>query len=310
MPSDEDRAWTTDGISEDAHAALANGLPASRVWSLLMAVLARRAAERDPARLVRQWENDGFTRPGPIDQRTLAELDLRLLAAAGAFEAVELSPLAPLGACSVVGLASQNKVVSALRGTEVVADPTTALALECAVRLRKDEAQVVRLAASHRCVRAQELPKGRGFAPHFRMFCLATAGRERKEHGLLVEALAEQIATHLSALDRLETHGYCFPGRTVVILATPERAPLGDRVAAAIPGPVVRERLDHPYYDGLRFMIRVGSDQAGPIPLVDGGAFDWLARLTSNRRLVFVASGMGSQLAATLYRGGSGQAPP
>ena len=38
------------------------------------------------------------------------------------------------------------------------------------------------------------------------------------------------------------------------------------------------------------------------MPLIDGGAFDWLRKLTSNNKLVFVASGLGSQLAAYLYR--------
>lgn len=35
---------------------------------------------------------------------------------------------------------------------------------------------------------------------------------------------------------------------------------------------------------------------------VDGGAFDRVATLTSNSRMVFVASGMGSQLAPYLFR--------
>ena len=35
---------------------------------------------------------------------------------------------------------------------------------------------------------------------------------------------------------------------------------------------------------------------------IDGGAFDWLHKLASNRKLVFVASAIGSQLAAYLYR--------
>jgi hypothetical protein len=38
------------------------------------------------------------------------------------------------------------------------------------------------------------------------------------------------------------------------------------------------------------------------IPLIDGGAFDWLRKLKSNQKLSFVASGMGSQLAAYLFR--------
>lgn len=299
----EDRSWTTAGIGDAAYAALSQGLPASEVWSLLLDVLARRAGQRAPADLLRQWERDGFTRPAYIDQRSLVALDGHLLAAAEAFEALELSPLAPLGACSVVGLASQNKVVSALRGTEVVSDPTNVLALECARRLREDASQQVRLATCHRCVRAQELPKRPGFAPHFRIFCLVTAGRERKDHAFVVEALAEHITTHLAALDRLEQHGYAFPDRSVKVLATTTRAALGDRIAGAVRGaPVVRELLEHPYYNGLRFMISTRSSLGDEIPLIDGGAFDWLGKLTSNRRLALVASGMGSQLAAYLFR--------
>ena len=67
------------------------------------------------------------------------------------------------------------------------------LVLECARRLRQDPAQTVRLATSHRAVRAQPVPKAPGFAQHFRLFCLATAGRERKDHGFVVEHLADPL---------------------------------------------------------------------------------------------------------------------
>ena len=43
-------------------------------------------------------ERDRFVQLSYIDQRTLVELDSHLLAAARNFEALELSPLAPLGA--------------------------------------------------------------------------------------------------------------------------------------------------------------------------------------------------------------------
>jgi hypothetical protein len=298
-----DRSWTTSGLDDGAIAALFERLPASEVWSLLLEVMDRRAKHRSPADLARQWERDGFTRPADVDQRTLNALDGHLLSAADGFEAIELSPLAPLGCCSAIAPASQNKIVSALRSTEAVADPTNVFALECARRLRRDPRQIVRLATCHRCVRAQEVPKRPGFAQHFRIFCLATAGRERKNHGLLVDALAEHIATHLACLDRLEQHGYAFSGRRVRILATAERAPLADRVAATVQGiPIDRDTLDHAYYDGLRFMIQAASPESEDIPLIDGGAFDWVGRLASNRRFVLIASGMGAQLAAHLFR--------
>lgn len=298
-----DRSWIRAGLDDAAYAALAEGLAASELWSLLLDVLSKRAGARTPPELLRQWERDGFTRPAYIDQRTMVALDGHLLAAAEAFEALELSPLAPLGACSAVGLASQNKVVSALRGTEVVSDPTNVMALECARRLREDPSREVRLATCHRCVRAQEIPKRPGFAPHFRIFCLATAGRERKDHAFIVEALVEHISTQLAALDRLEQHGYAFPGRSVKVFATAARAGLGDCVAAAVQGaPVARAPLEHAYYDGLRFMISARSPSGDEVPLIDGGAFDWLGKLTSNRRLSFVASGMGAQLVPVLFR--------
>ena len=38
------------------------------------------------------------------------------------------------------------------------------------------------------------------------------------------------------------------------------------------------------------------------IPLADTGLFDWMPRLTSDKRTRFVASGVGLQLLALLFR--------
>jgi hypothetical protein len=298
-----ERNWAYAGMPETAYAALAQGLAASELWSLLLGVAEQRAAQRSAAQVLQQWERDRFVCPSYVDQRTLNQLDSHLLAAASAFEALELSPLAPLGSCSAIALASQNKIVSTIRGTEVVSDPTNLLALESARRLRQNDRETVKLITSHRCVRAQPVPKHAGYAAHFRMFCMTSAAHERKDHGFLVESLSEHIQTHLSALSRLEQHGYGFPDRTLKILASPERKALGERIANRTAGAsVVFETLAHDYYDGLRFMIGARSIDGEHMPLVDGGAFDWLRKLTSNDKMVFIASGMGSQLAAFLYR--------
>ena len=79
------RSWSAGRLDEAAFAALAEGLPASEVWSLMLDVLARRAGQRSPAELVRQWERDRFVQPSYVDQRTLVELDGHLLAAAKPF---------------------------------------------------------------------------------------------------------------------------------------------------------------------------------------------------------------------------------
>ena len=296
------RNWTHAGLQEAAHSALAEGLAASELWSLLLGIAEQRAAQRSAARVLQQWERDRFVCPAYIDQRTLNHLDSHLLDAASDFEALELSPLAPLGSCSAISLASQNKIVSTMRGTEVVSDPTNLLALESARRLRKKD-QTVKLTTNHRCVRAQAVPQQAGYAAHFRLFCITSAGHERKDQAFLTESLTEHIQTHIGALNRLEQHGYAFPDRTLKILATPERKALGERIAGGVSGtPVTFETLAHDYYDGLRFMISARSTGGEHLPLIDGGAFDWLRKLTSNNKLIFVASALGSQLAAYLYR--------
>ena len=294
-----ERDWTHAGIQEAAYAALAQGLAASELWSLLLGIAEQRAEQRSAARVLQQWERDRFVVPAYIDQRTLNQLDGHL----------ELSPLAPLGSCSAIALASQNKIVSTMRGTEVVSDPTNLLALESARRLRKNGRQTVKLTTNHRCVRAQAVPDHAGYAAHFRLFCMTSAGHERKDQAFLVESLTEHVQTHISALDRLEQHGYGFPDRILKILATPERAALGKRLANNVSGAgrasgmtIAFETLTHDYYDGLRFMISARSTGGEHMPLIDGGAFNWLRKLTSNGKLVFVASGLGSQLAAYLYR--------
>jgi hypothetical protein len=293
----------TDHVNVTLSDALSQGMAATELWSLLLSVLERRAAQRTPALVRQQWESDRFVQPSAIDQRTLNALDAHLLAAAAEFEALELSPLAPLATCSAVALTSQNRVVSTARGTEVVSDPTNVLALECAKRLRAAPGAVVKLTTSHRCVRAQAVPNRPGFAAHFRIFCLATAGHEQKDHAFVTAALTEHIRTHIAALDRLEKHGYRFPDRRLRLLATPERAHLAERIASGIAEiPAALEPLEHKYYDGLRFMLDAGTPDGNAIPLIDGGAFDWMRQLTANDRMVLVASGMGSQLAAALFR--------
>jgi len=136
------------------------------------------------------------------------------------------------------------------------------------------------------------------------MFCLTSAGHEVEDQAFVVGALIEHIRTHLAALDRLEQCGYRFPDRSVTLLSTAAREPLARRVAGALSGvSVAHERLTHDYYDGLRFMINTRGMDGGGVPLIDGGVFDWLAKLMSNRKAVFVASAIGSQLAAFLFRG-------
>ena len=137
-------------------------------------------------------------------------------------------------------------------------------------------------------------------------FCRPAQGdlRESIEVDRQLLGAAEAFeALVLEALDRLQRVGYAFGKRRVTILATEQRAALGDRVAERFGALASRERLEHPYYsDGLRYQVWVTAPDGTELPLIDGGAFDWLKTLTSNRRAVYVASGAGAQLMPLRFR--------
>jgi hypothetical protein len=272
-------------------------LSGSQLQSLLLEVLRSRASTRAPAEVLEQYRRDPFCRPSSANPGTSLAIDGELFAAAEGFEAIELSPIAPLGACSRVAVTDQNRVLSALRSTEVVADPTNVLALECAVRLGANPHEPVHLATSQRVIRAQPVPPVAGFAQHFRIFVLASGGIETQDHGFSVESLVRQARAMLAALDRLERHGYALRKRRIDVLATAQRESLGDRIAESLGAVASRKLLEHPYYSGgLRYTVWVTAPDGEELPLADGGAFDWVAKLAANRRAAYVASGIGAQL--------------
>jgi hypothetical protein len=238
-------------------------------------------------------------------------IDLELLGAAQPFEAVELSPLAPLAATSAFALSDQNRVVSALRGTEVVSDPTNVLALQSALSLRSQPGRAVHYATSQRVVRAQPVPKQPGYSQHFRIFVLTSAGVERKDHGFSLEALLMQVRAVLAGLSRLEQRGYAFGARRIEVLSTKEQRRLAERLVEELGLEAQLLPLEHGYYSGgLRYKLWLTSADGVELPLVDGGSFDWVARLTANQRAVFVASGLGAQIIPLAFRAPDAAASP
>lgn len=291
------RTWIVDAVGAAAFERLADGLTGSELQSVLLEVMHARAAARSANDLVTQYGRDVFCKPASVDLRTMLAIDTQLLQAAERFEAIELSPVAPLGTSSVVGPTHQNRVLSALRGTEVVSDPTNVLALECAVRLQANPAVDLHLASSQRVVRAQPVPRQAGYTQHFRLFVLGSAGIERKDNAFTIETVVLHVRTLLAGLARLAQQGYAVGQRRVEILASSEKARVGSELADRLEADC--QSLQHPYYSGgLRYRIWVTAPSGEEFPIADGGTFDWLSQLASNRRAVFVGSGLGSQWVA------------
>lgn len=267
---------------------------------------ARAAAARRPAELLAQWSADSTVRPSPVDLRTSIALDALALAAAPAYEGLLLSPVAPLGSASALAPTSQDRTLSTIRPTEVVSDPTNVLALEAARRLRSAPTEPVRLATVHQTLRMQDPPARPGRTRHFRLFALADAGRARPDDGFEVEAVISQLAAYRRLLDAgARDLALRFERPAAVVRTDGQGEALGARIEAALGAafPEVELRrapLEGVYYGGLRVGYGVHGADGLFRDVVDLGRFDWLARLTSDRRSRFVASAIGIQLLSML----------
>jgi hypothetical protein len=237
-------------------------LPPTDLQSLMLEVYAKLSAKQTPARVLEQHKTNRFVRPADKDPRRFTELDARAwsLLPKG-FEPLELSPLAPLGACAALGTVSQNKVVATSRNTEVLSDGTNVLALECAVRRRAGEA-LVQLAASHRNVRAQA-PAEKHHRAHFRLLNLVSAGRG---NDFDLPQLDAHLAFHRRFLE---------PFGKVTIKLTDLGAKLW--VPGTVPYP--ERPSGHGYYVRACFKIYLDDLEVG-----DGGFTDWTARLLSDTK--------------------------
>ena len=183
-------------------------LPGSDLHSLLLAVLKRRVAGVDPAQLKR---SNAATQASDVDSRLLHEVERAAYRSADQFDAIELSPLDPLGALhSLTGL-DQANAVSTIRTFECTSDPTLGLAIECARRRQSpaDRRRPTRLCAIQRVTRFP-VPRKSGMTAHFKLFSLLSAARDEGSFSFEIHALREHINIYLSFLESLRNKGFTF----------------------------------------------------------------------------------------------------
>ncbi len=267
MSSAEERVWAR--LPEGTREALA-ALPGTDLQTLLLSVARTRASAVRPADLMWRRRDDRFVRPSTTDPGALAAVEARIWRSLPAeFEGVALSPVAPLGACSAVGPVSQNRVVTTMRGTEVLSDATNALAIEAAHRRRGQPASgEVHLAAHHRLLRAQDF--GPGMSAHFPLFTLVSSARDTGS-GV---TQARLLTLHLGFWQRVLAG---LPGARLhyTIMGSPALRPALAALALEEPD---RTR-GRGYYTEAALRIT-----AGDVELGDGGFTDWTARLMGNAK--------------------------
>jgi len=165
---------------------------------------------------------------------------------------------------------------------------------------------MVRLAASHRVMRPQFYANPH-LLPHFRLFSLCSAGRDKGANYFVEAALAEHIGFHLEALTAFLGKSAAF--RVALTSLVSEIPSEGWMSIVLAP---LREQFDRVefcfdqtrttgrgYYDTVCFKIHeISSDP--PVELADGGAVDWTQKLLSNAKERLFISGIGSERVCAL----------
>lgn len=190
-------------------------MPGTDLTTLLMGVLSRRTSALTPSAIEAQYRKNRLVIPCPVDQRILVQADaIAYKTLDPKFKGIELSPVAPLGVNVALGGVNQKNVLGTVRNCEVLADPTTALTLACAQRrktlLENDprNKESVSFSTSARCMRLQRFDDIPGFVPHFKIFALATAGRDVGSEWFEIESMRDHVQFYLRYLSGLQSDGY------------------------------------------------------------------------------------------------------
>jgi hypothetical protein len=283
---------------------LADRMAPTDLQSLMLEVYRRRTARISAADLLTGYGQNRFARPATLEPAALASFEQQVwsLLPPG-YEALELSPLCPIGTNSVIATVDQNKVVSTGRNTEVVSDSTNVLALECAVRRRgllrrrPSRFEPVRLAASQRQVRAQAFSGPLEWS-HFRIVGLVAAGRDEGAFAFEAGAFREQIGYFIALLGAVRPE---WP----IDVAMTDLADRSETLRHAVFEPLQAHfphatfRMDpgrasgRGYYVDACYKLFVVDRSGTRFDLADGGCTTWTRQLLSDQKERLVIGGIG-----------------
>ena len=271
--------------------------------SFMLEVYNRRVNKITPQNLLKQYQLNRFVKPADIDPILLLKTEYATLAILQNlnFKPSQLSPLAVLGSCSVLGTVSQEKVVSAIRGTEVLADATNAMALHIAdIKQKNPGSSAIDICTVQRHVRTQPLPS-KEFTPHFLIGCLVSSGTDRGSYSFECDSLYRQITAWKAVLKEVfnieilcirlqQRKGYADNKGLIehVSKFLVENLPGLDLNIQDNPSP-------NDYYKGLQFKIVIQLNKM-EWEIADGGFVDWTQQLLGNKKDRLLISGIGLEL--------------
>ena len=287
--------------------ALTEKISLSDLQSLLLAVYHKRIKELDIKSLFSQYTSNRFVQPSKIDAQRFVEFEsLAFSLLPENYEILELSPVSPLGSCSLLGPVHQNNVLTTIRNTEVNSDATNILALECSKRrkklLDKNETKFkkVKLCSSHRVLRTQSF-EGDDSAAHFKLLSLCSAGKDAGFYKFEMEELVEQIEYFVTLLTRISEVGLkIYSPRVSLIVFENEFLDSALQLSTALIERNDDLKIDtelfngtQKYYDILRYQIFATNAAGEEYFICDGGFTNWTQTLLNNRKERFLSSGFG-----------------
>lgn len=294
---------------------LTDHLTGSDLQSLLLEVFQQRATQRSPQQVLAQYEKNRFVPPSSINVLTALKFETLAyqIASQFQFEPIELSPLCPLGSSSAIGTVHQNKIVTTIRNTEVMADPTNILALEASKRrkafLKKNakDATPVQLCTSQRVTRAQFFKGNPLFTAHFKIFCMVTAGRDTGNFQFEIRSLLAHLSFYLKLLTESGKQGFIFQDIDLGITELQEgkrteilQKEVLDKLKRQFPKVQCRfapeRERGRGYYKDLCFHINAKTPDGKEVNLIDGGFTDWTQQFLNNKKERLLISGMGTEL--------------
>jgi hypothetical protein len=295
---------------------LTDGLTGTELNTLLLDVVRDKAKKTSAPSLLNQYELNRFVKPAdlPVIELKQTELDLLKLFKSHLFEPTELSPVSILGSCAAVGPTDQNNVLSALRGTEVLADATNAMALHiCHLKKRrlwqpKISAGKFRLSTIQRHVRTQTITAA-GFTPHFKIGCLVTSGIDTGDFTFEKEALLEQlrlmnaIYNGYYGVQEVTFRFLCRKGyQDPLRLAKEVKAYVQSKAPEFKIDIVERPEKDITYYKGLQYKTDI-LWKGKIFEIADGGFVDWTQKVLQNKKERFLIGGIGFEFMFRVMNG-------
>lgn len=273
-------------------------LSGSELNSFMLKLFKQRARRQSPGDLLKQFHNNRFVLEAQVDTLALRRLELDWLEQVHkqGFAPLTLSPVAPLGSCSVVGEVNQNNMLSALRNTEVVSDATNFMALKVATEHKNaDRTALARYATTHRHIRTQAFDNP-AFSAHFDLLAMVSGGFDQGSFTFEIQELFRHMHVHHDLLRQYLPDATLYTKLMLKEKAHPFNNFLHqalDKEEFTCPVEVTHQKDAGDYYKLVQFKTFIDLN-GEPLNLSDGGVVDWTQKLLSNNkhRLFISASGI------------------